>query len=146
MPELENRVTILESENVLLRKLLDDIVNPEPSRESDLSGACRDLTGDTLPGNAEGEEKVHSFGKPEGECSKCGNWHNCLRNHRQHDYQRQSDGAPIEQSVGKLRVKRGSLLPLISLTSGDGNPVPSLSKGINCRQEGVETRDEKPNQ
>jgi len=46
--DLESRVTVLESENVLLRKLLADIANPEPSRESNLLGVCRDLTGDTL--------------------------------------------------------------------------------------------------
>jgi len=47
--DLESRVTILEAENVLLRKLLADIANPEPSRErNNLSGVCRDLTGDTL--------------------------------------------------------------------------------------------------
>jgi hypothetical protein len=45
---LEYRVTTLEAENTLLKKQLADIANPEPSRESNFSGACRDLTGDTL--------------------------------------------------------------------------------------------------
>ena len=132
--DLERRVTLLEAENVILRKQSVDIANPEPSRESDLLGVCRDLTGDTL--QYEGEEKVHTPRKLEDElCSKCG--HRCSR--LCSDRQPQ-DGASTEKSVDKLRVKRGNLL--VSGSDTYGNPVPSLPKSGSSRQEGVETRDE----
>lgn len=60
---LETRVTSLEAENVLLRSLLS---MPIPNQAESDFGRRRDLTGDTLQ-ETEGEGKVHSFGKPEGE-------------------------------------------------------------------------------
>jgi hypothetical protein len=55
---LETRVTLLESENVLLRSQLG---MPIPNQaEDNFLGRRRDLTGDTLPNNIEGEGKVHA--------------------------------------------------------------------------------------
>ena len=59
---LEQRTTLLEAENALLVKQLEDKSIPNQA-ESNL-GRRRDLTGDTL--QYEGEGKVHSFGKLEG--------------------------------------------------------------------------------
>lgn len=120
--DLEHRVTILEAEIVLLRQQLVDTANPEPSREISLSGVCRDLTGDTLPDNAEGEEKVRSSGKPETECSKCRDRSCGLRGHRQP----RSDGASVEQSTDKLTANSGKP----KLGNEHGNP--ELSGGSNA--------------
>jgi hypothetical protein len=54
---LEERVTMLEAENVLLHSLLG---TPIPNQAESDFGRRRDLTGDALPGSAEGEGKVHT--------------------------------------------------------------------------------------
>ena len=67
---LEKRIFFLEADNIVLRKQLESIANPEPSRREDPSGVCRDLTGDTLSIDtlhAEGEGKVHSSRKLGGQ-------------------------------------------------------------------------------
>ena len=119
--DLESRVTALEAENVLLRKQLADIANPEPSREDNynLLGVCRDLTGDTL--QCEGEGKVHPSGKPEDECGKCRDRGSCIRGYRFPYNEHQlyvKLGVPAEQSAGKQTAKSGEPKSVI----GYGNP------------------------
>jgi len=63
LQNLEARVVALEAESVLLRSLLGRPILSQAEEQS--SGVCRDLTGDTL--QYEGEEKVHSSGKPGGQ-------------------------------------------------------------------------------
>jgi hypothetical protein len=65
LASLESRVTVLEAENVLLRGLLGMPILSQAEDKS--SGVCRDLTGDTLQRNAEGEEKVHPSEKSESD-------------------------------------------------------------------------------